>query len=161
MSMNTNVINLNKDKKINGYLGAGITNAPMPACKLDVQGVSNLRGVSPYSFPNNRMAAGSLTIGSTDLDYGYETGWTANTAGIMMECSNITEICVHDSETRIASLLYYYGSTNQIYIGRNKEWAASPCFFKSYIQCLLNAITNSGTDYVAVANAMSQFLDRH
>ncbi len=82
VSMNTNVINLNKATKINGYLGIGITNALMPLCKLDVQGVSNLIGVSPYSVPNNRMAAGSLCIGSTDTDYGYETGWTANTAGI-------------------------------------------------------------------------------
>ncbi len=35
--MNANAIDLNKDTKINSYLGVGITNAPMPACKLDVQ----------------------------------------------------------------------------------------------------------------------------
>jgi hypothetical protein len=44
-----------------------------PNCRLDVQGVANIRGTSPYSVPNNRMASGSLTIGSTDENYGYNT----------------------------------------------------------------------------------------
>ncbi len=70
---------------------------------------SKLHSDPRYSVPNNMMAAGSLCIGSTDTDYGYQTGWTSNTAGIMMECNDITEIVVHDSGTRLASLLYYYG----------------------------------------------------
>ncbi len=104
--MNTNTINLNTTTKINGYLGIGITNPSLnPLCRLDVQGIANIKGVSPYAVPNNMMTPGSLCIGSIDTNYGYATGWSTNTAGIMMECSNITEICVHDSGTRVASLL--------------------------------------------------------
>ncbi len=39
-----------------------------------------------------------------------------------MECNNYTEICVHDSSTRVASLMYYDGVNNNIQIGRNKGW---------------------------------------
>jgi hypothetical protein len=98
------------------------------------------------------MASGSLTIGSTDEDYGYNTGWTTNTAGIMMECSNITEICVHDSGTRVASLLYYYGHTNQIYIGRDKGWGTSSVFIGGYLQCTLFSVDYVGFDDVGVAD---------
>jgi len=70
-----------------------------------------------------------------------------------MECSDITEICVHDSGTRVASLLYYYGPTNQIYIGRDKGWGYSHVFMSGYLQCLFYAISNVGTDYIGVANA--------
>ncbi len=115
--------------------------------------IANIKGVSPYAVPNNMMTPGSLCIGSIDTDYGYATGWSTNTAGIMMECSNITEICVHDSGTRVASLLYYYGPTNQIYIGRDKGWGVSHIFMSGYLQCLFYAISNAGTDYVGVANA--------
>jgi hypothetical protein len=53
-----------------------------PNCRLDVQGIANIRGTSPSAVPNNRMASGSLTIGSTDENYGINTGWTSNTAGL-------------------------------------------------------------------------------
>ena len=155
LSMNTSMINLNKDTKINGYLGVGITNpSTNPLCKLDVQGIANIRGVSPFAIPNNYMAAGSLCIGSTDVDYGYNTGWTANTAGILMECLNITEICVHDAGTRVASLLYYYGSTNQIYIGRDKGWGRSSVFMEGYLQCLFFTVDYVGYDKVGVADTI-------
>jgi len=155
LSMNTSMINLNKDTKINGYLGVGITNpSTNPLCKLDVQGIANIRGVSPYAVPANYMAAGSLCIGSTDVDYGYNTGWSANTAGIMMECANITEICVHDAGTRVASLLYYYGSTNQIYIGRDKGWGRSSVFMDGYLQCLFFTVDYVGYDKVGVADTI-------
>ncbi len=42
------------------------------------------------------------------------------------------EICVHDSGTRVASLLYCYGPTNQIYIGRDKGWGTSSVFIGGY-----------------------------
>ena len=42
----------------------------------------------------------------------------------MMEYSDYTEICVHDANTRVASLMYYDGVSNQIVIGRNKGWTA-------------------------------------
>ena len=40
----------------------------------------------------------------------------------MLECSDYTEICVHDANTRVASLMHYDGVYNKIYIGRNKGW---------------------------------------
>ena len=71
------------------------------------------------------MQSGSLTIGGTNADYGTATGWTSNTAGLMMECDNYTEIVVHDNNTRLASLMYYDGVYNKIYIGRNKGWGVT------------------------------------
>ncbi len=41
------------------------------------------------------MASGSLTIGVTKANYGSATSWSASTAGLSMECSDYTEICVH------------------------------------------------------------------
>jgi hypothetical protein len=46
---------------------------------------------------------------------------TTNTAGLMLECSDTTEIAVHDSGAAVHSLMYY--STNgNITIGRNMGW---------------------------------------
>ena len=43
----------------------------------------------------------------------------------MMECADNTEIAVHDSGHRLASLMYYEGGgTNKITIGRNMGWGA-------------------------------------
>ena len=53
------------------------------------------------------MQTGSLTIGGTNANYG--TGgnqWSSNTAGLMMECADYTEICVHDASTRVASFMF-------------------------------------------------------
>ncbi len=61
----------------------------------------------------NFMQSGSLTIGGINADYGTATDWTGNTAGLMMECSNYTEICVHDANTRVVSLMYYDGVYNK------------------------------------------------
>ncbi len=93
-----------------------------PRCVLEVAGIACIHNGSPYAVSNNFMTAGSLTIGGTTFDYGNATGWSTNTAGLMMECANYTEICVHDSGTRVASLMYYDGVYNKIYIGRNKGW---------------------------------------
>jgi hypothetical protein len=71
-----------------------------------------------YAIPNNHMARGSLTIGNISQNYGGGNQWNSSTAGLMMECSDATEIAVHDSGASIHSLMYY--STNgNITIGRN------------------------------------------
>jgi hypothetical protein len=92
---------------------------------LKCAGIGNIHNNSPYAVPNNYMAAGSLTIGGTSANYGTATNWSSSTAGLMMECADYTEICVHDSGTRIASLMYYDGPSNQIYIGRDKYWGST------------------------------------
>ncbi len=87
-----------------------------------VNGLANIHNGSPYAVPNNNMVSGSLTIGGTTFDYGNATNWSTNTAGLLMECLNYTEICVHDSGARVASFMYYDGVHNKFYIGRNKGW---------------------------------------
>jgi hypothetical protein len=56
------------------------------------------------------MQSSSLTIGGINADYGTGgTQWTYNTAGLMMECADYTEIAVHDAGTRVDFLMYYDG----------------------------------------------------
>ncbi len=43
----------------------------------------------------------------------------------MLECLDYTEICVHDAGARVASLMYYDGVYNKIYIGHNKGWGVT------------------------------------
>ena len=100
-------------------------------------------------MPNNFMQAGSLTIGGNNVNYGgnfYSSGnWSGNnTAGLLMECLNNTEIAVHDAGHRIASLMYYEGgTTNTITIGRDMGWGTTN------IQCrgslFAPAIVSSGS----------------
>lgn len=52
-----------------------------------------------------------LTIGNTAHNYGGQYGWASSgnyTAGLLMECSNETEIAVHDAGQRLASMAHYY-----------------------------------------------------
>ncbi len=78
---------------------------------------------SGYALPTNinYMRGGSLTIGNNTTNYGWGTGsWNTNangTTGLLMECSDYTEIAVHDSGARIVSLSAYHN--NLITIGRN------------------------------------------
>jgi hypothetical protein len=81
------------------------------------------------------MQSGSLTIGGANAGYGCQYSpagaWTGtNTAGILMECLNNTEIVIHDSAKRLVSAIAYYGdTTNILYIGRAMGWdsgAATP-----------------------------------
>ncbi len=46
-----------------------------------------------FWFLNNR--------GGTNANSGTATSWSASTAGLLMECSNYTEICGHDARTRV------------------------------------------------------------
>ncbi len=59
---------------------------------LKVFGTANIYTASPYAVPNNYMAYGSLTLGGTQADYGVATGWSTNTAALMLECLNNTEL---------------------------------------------------------------------
>jgi len=111
---------------LGGNVGIGITN---PASKFEVNGKSIMKGIlnihngSPYATANYTLRNGSLIIGDTLLDYGGGTNWNAgNAAGLMLECLNTTEIVVHNSGNRLASLMYYTGNT--ITIGRDMGWNA-------------------------------------
>ncbi|MGZ5025730.1 MAG: hypothetical protein ACXWE9_01045 [Methylobacter sp.] len=75
----------------------------------------------------NNMANGSLAIGSTTVSYGGGNNWNSNTAGLMLQTLANTEIAVHDSGTRITSLMYYQGdAANKITIGRDMGWGLTP-----------------------------------
>ncbi len=85
-------------------------------------GAVNIFGSSPVAVPSGFMDRGSLTIGSTTQNYGWGTsGWSTNTAGLLLECADLTEIAVHDANHRVASLLAYAGGAgrNYIYMGRD------------------------------------------
>ena len=92
-----------------------------------INGYVSIHNGSGVAASSNYMQSGSLTIGATNANYGgnFYTGaaWTGNnTAGLLLECQDNTEIAVHDSSTRVASLMYYEGGSNKITIGRNMGW---------------------------------------
>ncbi len=104
----------------NGNVGIG-TNEPK--AKLEIVGGTAISDGNGYAVPNNRMASGSLTIGSTQQSYGGRQNWNDNTAGLLLETLKNTEIAVHDAGVRIASLMYYEGDAdNRITIGRDMHW---------------------------------------
>jgi hypothetical protein len=90
---------------------------------LNTKGINNLTK-NGYAVPNNRMFPGSLTIGGVNDNYGHGNNWTGNTAGLLMECADKTEIAVHDSGSRVASIAAYDGPNNRVEIGRDMAWGA-------------------------------------
>jgi hypothetical protein len=70
----------------------------------------------------------------------------------MFECSDNTEIAVHDSGNRVASLIQFQGgATNRINIGRDMGWGVTPLHVKSQLhvsaQLSVSAGNNSITFY--------------
>ena len=105
--------------KHESYVGIGTND---PKSHLDVNGVANIWSGEHYAASNGRMKPGSLTIGSCSAGYGGSTrAWDDNnTAGLLLETQNNTEIAVHNHNKRLASLMYYEGGdVNRITIGRN------------------------------------------
>jgi hypothetical protein len=86
---------------------------------VSIQGLTNIHAGNPTTPISSVMDKGSLTIGDTAKDYGNGAGWNPNTAGLLMECKDNTEIAVHDAGSRVASLISYQGGANKITIGRD------------------------------------------
>jgi hypothetical protein len=100
--------------------GVGI-GEPNPVAAFQVRGTGSVCGGTNYANTNNYMAMGSLTLGASNKNYGGGTsGWNGNTAALLFECLDNTEIAVHDAGDRVASLSYYAG--NMITMGRNMGW---------------------------------------
>jgi hypothetical protein len=107
-----------------GNVGIGTSD---PKLRLDVQGAANIWSGTRYATANGFMAPGSLTIGNINANFGGGSGWNTNTAGLLLETMDNTEIVVHDANKRLASLMYYEGGdVNRITIGRSMDpsWGA-------------------------------------
>jgi hypothetical protein len=108
-----------------GNVGIGITN---PSVRLDINGNVKIQASrvaiqsSGFAINNNYMGPDTLTIGNQDINYGGGQNWNTNTAGLMFECRDHTEIAVHDSGNYVHSFMWYY--QNSFTIGRNMGWGA-------------------------------------
>ena len=102
-----------------------------------VVGLANIHAGTPYAVPNGLMASGSLTIGDVAKNYGNQSSFTTNTAGLLLECLDNTEIAVHDSGNRLTSLMYYSG--NLIRLGRDMGFGVSDVVASNnlYANCLI------------------------
>jgi len=113
---------IHNDLVLDGAGGVGI-GTDSPAGKLEVNGAAIISDGNSYATRNNFMASGSLTVGGITANYGGGRGWNPSTAGLLLETLSNTEIAVHDSGIRVASLLYYEGdNSNRITIGRDMGW---------------------------------------
>jgi len=123
-----------------GSVGIGITN---PVANFQVQGgTASICGGTNFANANNYVAPGSLVIGDCVRNYGGGTGgWNSNTAGLLLECLNDTEIAVHDSGTRVASFMYYTNASNTFTIGRamDSTWGTTK------VETRGDLILNAGT----------------
>jgi len=133
---------VNSNLLIGNKLGIGTTSI-LTNIKVGIYGgVVNITNNTPFAGTGNNMQAGSLIIGDTLLDYGNSTNWSSNTAGLLFECSNNTEIVVHDNATRLASLIQYLGDTsNRIIIGRDMGWGAISNIRLSSTTSIINGLT--------------------
>jgi hypothetical protein len=121
----------------NGYtlltLGTSSGNVlPTERMKINYNGAVGIQ-TTPYAIPNNLMPAGSLTIGNINQNYG-GGGFDANTAGLLMECSDNTEIAIHDSGTSLHSFMRYTSNGN-FRIGRNMGWGAANLYITGPLVC--------------------------
>ena len=133
-------LNVSGTSSLNGNvtsLGAlnvsGVTALNNSAYVFNKLSVSN---GNTYSLSMGHMPIGSMSIGDAQLDYGnqfYDTppnydgpDWTTNTASLMFECLDKTEIAVHAAAlNKVSSLLSYVGTTNTLTLGRNMGWGVS------------------------------------
>lgn len=106
---------------IGNNVGIG-TSAPFS--KLQITGNASITSTEGSNFAcrSGFMAPGSLTIGGIDRDYGGGTNWNNNTAGLLLETRDNTEIAIHDSGLRLASFMHYESANNQFTIGRDMGW---------------------------------------
>jgi hypothetical protein len=127
-------------------LGANQGQVLLTAKNLNVSGIGNIRSGNPFAVPNGYMQTGSLTIGDCSLNYGGGTTlWSSNTAGLLMECLDRTEIAVHDAGARVASMIFYDGSTNTFTMGRDMGWGVSNVIASNNLTANCFIVNGGGT----------------
>lgn len=95
-----------------------------PIANFDVRGTATINNGSNSANVNNFMASGSLTIGGTNVNYGGGVSqWSSNTAGLLMECLDSTEIAVHDAGATVVSFMRYSGGI--FTMGRDMGWGTA------------------------------------
>lgn len=121
---------------------------PRGAGALRILGKANISDGSYLAPVEDKMASGSLTIGSITSNYGGgTTQWNSNTAGLLLQTQANTEIAVHDAYTRIASLMYYEGdAVNKITIGRDMGWGVTTPVNIAGNLVVSGSITNANDD---------------
>jgi hypothetical protein len=121
-----------------------------------VNGIASVNGGTNFANINGYMQTGSLTIGDPTRNYGGgTTTWNNNTAGLLFECLDNTEIAVHDAGARVASLMYYDGASGNITMGRNMGWGVSNIatagnLFVPAIGIIEKTGGNSGANYFRI-----------
>ena len=126
-----------------------------PRTKLEVYNGSIFAcGTSSFAIPSGfNTQVGSLTLGDTTLNYGGGYQWTSSVAQILLECSDNTEIAVHDNGNRLASLMYYQGGAGTtggiITIGRNMGYNALTSLVLNGALTLANNIWHQSADGIS------------
>jgi hypothetical protein len=111
------------DIYVSGFMGVGVS---APVGTFQVQGSGIVCGGTNFANTQGYMASGSLTIGAINKNYGGgSSNWNSNTAGLLLECLDNTEIAIHDSGLTVRSLMYYVG--NRIYLGRDMGFGDGTC----------------------------------
>jgi hypothetical protein len=106
---------------VGNNVGIGTT---APASRLQITGNASITSSegSNYACRSGFMAPGSLTVGGIDRNYGGGSSWNENTAGLLLETLDNTEIAIHDSGLRLASFMHYESTKNRFTIGRDMGW---------------------------------------
>ena len=169
MSLNNSTCTFNSNgvaKMFYNSTGVGIGHATA-LCTMDFKGTANIWTGTRYAVINNHMSAGSLTIGSITSDYGSGTGWNSNTAGLLMECLDNTEIAVHNSGNSVNSIVQYVGGLQRLRFGRDmgSGWGETPSLFDGTIYCVANTALSTRSTYgqLVVSNGFNNnsIIHRH
>lgn len=126
---------------ITGSTAVGLTN---PVAKFQVVGTGSVCGGTNFANANNYMQTGSLTIGDTTRNYGGGTSqWNSNTAGLLMECLDNTEIAVHDAGRAVFSFMRYDNA--RLTLGRDMGWGAIDVYCTQNLACASLVIQGFGS----------------